>query len=56
MPRREWSAKRERQHQHMKDSLRDRDRPPELAEEIAARTVNKERALKGSPRRQAARR
>jgi hypothetical protein len=47
MPRGQWSAKRERQYDHIKDSLRDQGRPPKLAEEIAARTVNKERARSG---------
>src|SRR6476620_11846190 len=37
MPRGQWSAKRERQYEHIKDR----------AEEIAARTVNKERARHG---------
>src|SRR5215216_215769 len=43
MPPKAWSAKRERQYEHIKDSLEDRGK----AEEIAARTVNKERARKG---------
>lgn len=47
MPRGEWSPKRERQYEHIKDSLRGQGRPPQVAEEIAARTVNKERARKG---------
>jgi hypothetical protein len=46
MPR-AWSAKRERQYEHIKDGLVDRGRPEEVAEEIAARTVNKERARAG---------
>ncbi|MFO1340503.1 MAG: plasmid stabilization protein [Burkholderiaceae bacterium] len=44
MPRTAWSAKRERQYAHIKDSLLDHGRPKALAEEIAARVVNKERA------------
>jgi hypothetical protein len=44
MPSTEWSAKRKRQYKHIKDSLLDRGGPLRLAEEIAARTVNKERA------------
>jgi hypothetical protein len=46
MPR-SWSAKRERQYEHIKDSLEDRGRSEDTAEEIAARTVNKERARAG---------
>ena len=42
-----WSAKRERQYEHIKDSLEERGKPEKLAEEIAARTVNKERARAG---------
>jgi plasmid stabilization system protein ParE len=39
-----WSEKRERQYEHIKDSLEDRGQSEDTAEEIAARTVNKERA------------
>jgi hypothetical protein len=46
MPR-AWSAKRERQYEHIKEGLEERGRPEETAEEIAARTVNKERAREG---------
>lgn len=42
-----WSAKRERQYQHIKDSLKEQGRSDDVAEEIAARTVNKERARAG---------
>jgi len=42
-----WSAKRERQYEHIKDSLEERGRSERKAEEIAARTVNKERARAG---------
>lgn len=42
-----WSAKRERQYEHIKDSLEQRGKGEKLAEEIAARTVNKERAQHG---------
>lgn len=42
-----WSAKRERQYDHIKDSLEDRGHEEDEAEEIAARTVNKERARAG---------
>lgn len=47
MPRTAWSAKRERQYEHIKDSLEERGRSPRTAEQIAARTVNKERAQHG---------
>jgi hypothetical protein len=47
MPQRAWSAKRERQYEHIKEGLEDRGRSEDLAEEIAARTVNKERARSG---------
>jgi plasmid stabilization system protein ParE len=46
MPR-AWSDKRERQYEHIKESLEDRGRSEDTAEEIAARTVNKERARSG---------
>ena len=47
MPRGQWSSKRERQYEHIKEGLEDRGRPEDEAEEIAARTVNKERARHG---------
>ena len=47
MPQKAWSAKRERQYEHIKDSLQDQGRSTDKAEEIAARTVNKERARSG---------
>ena len=47
MPQRAWSAKRERQYEHVKEGLKDRGRRESTAEEIAARTVNKERARAG---------
>lgn len=47
MPQKAWSAKRERQYGHIKDSLEERGTAAKKAEEIAARTVNKERARKG---------
>ena len=46
MPR-SWSAKRERQYEHIKEGLLERGKNEDLAEEIAARTVNKERAQHG---------
>ncbi len=47
MPSTEWSAKRKRQFEHIKDSVRARGDSEKTAEEIAARTVNKERAQHG---------
>jgi len=47
MPQGAWSKKRERQYEHIKAGLRDRGEKEDTAEEIAARTVNKERARKG---------
>lgn len=47
MPEKQWSAKRERQYEHVKESLQDQGKPTGLAKEIAARTVNKERARHG---------
>ncbi len=47
MPQNAWSARRERQFVHIKDSLLDQGKPRPLAEEIAARVVNKERAQHG---------
>jgi hypothetical protein len=46
MPR-SWSDKRERQYEHIKESYEDRGRSPDKAEELAARTVNKERSEAG---------
>jgi len=40
-------SKRARQYEHIKDSLTEQGRPEAVAEEIAARTVNKERARHG---------
>ena len=47
MPQQAWSKKRERQYEHIKEGLEDRGRSEGTAEEIAARTVNKERARAG---------
>ena len=47
MPQRSWSKKRERQYEHIKDGLLERGENEDTAEEIAARTVNKERARSG---------
>ena len=50
MPPQAWSKKRERQYEHIKSGLEERGRPEDVAEEIAARTVNKERARAGEAR------
>ncbi len=47
MPQKAWSKKRERQYEHIKDGLEERGQSEDEAEEIAARTVNKERARSG---------
>src|SRR5262245_27206394 len=47
MPRGSWSEKRERQYEHIKGGLERSGRSPARAEEIAARTVNKERGRSG---------
>jgi hypothetical protein len=47
MPQKAWSAKRERQYEHIKEGLEDRGTSEDKAQEIAARTVNKERARSG---------
>ncbi len=47
MSQKAWTAKRERQYEHVKASLEERGASEEAAEEIAARTVNKERARAG---------
>jgi hypothetical protein len=47
MPRGAWSPKRERQYQHIKESEREAGRSEDRAEEIAARTVNKQRSEAG---------
>jgi hypothetical protein len=47
MPQSAWSKKRERQYEHVKESERKQGRSTKRAKEIAARTVNKERARSG---------
>jgi hypothetical protein len=47
MPQQAWSAKRERQYEHIKEGVLERGEDDDTAEEIAARTVNKERARAG---------
>jgi hypothetical protein len=50
MPQRAWSNKRERQYEHIKESEKKQGRSTKRAKEIAARTVNKERARTGEAR------
>jgi hypothetical protein len=47
VPQDAWNAKRERQYDHIRSGLEERGRPEKEAKEIAARTVNKERARHG---------
>lgn len=51
MPQQAWGKKRERQYDKVKSGLKKRGRSEDTAEEIAARTVNKERAQRGESRR-----
>jgi hypothetical protein len=46
----EKGTKRARQYEHVKDSVLERGASEDTAEEIAARTVNKERARNGEAR------
>jgi hypothetical protein len=50
MPQEAWSGKRERQYEHIKASAKGRGASTKRAKEIAARTVNKERARSGEAR------
>ena len=50
MPQEAWSDKRERQYEHIKEGLEERGTSHDKAQEIAARTVNKERARSGEAR------
>ena len=50
MPQDAWSNKRERQYEHIKESVKEQGASTEKAKEIAARTVNKERARSGEAR------
>lgn len=47
MPQQAWSKKRDRQYEAIKEGLEDKGRPESVAQEIAARTVNKARARSG---------
>jgi hypothetical protein len=50
MPQKAWSRKQERQYEHVKASQKQEGRSEDRAEEIAARTVNKQRARSGTSR------
>ncbi|MFL6068846.1 MAG: plasmid stabilization protein [Gaiellaceae bacterium] len=50
MPQKAWSNKRERQYEHIKDSAKKQGKSTKRAKQIAAATVNKERARKGESR------
>ena len=50
MPQKAWSDKRERQYEHIKDSAKKQGKSTKRAKQIAAATVNKERARKGEAR------
>jgi hypothetical protein len=50
MPQKAWSNKRERQYEHVKESAKEQGASTKRAKEIAARTVNKERARSGEAR------
>lgn len=50
MPQQAWSKKRERQYEHIKEGAKKRGTSEGRAEEIAARTVNKNRAQSGESR------
>ncbi|GAB4051744.1 plasmid stabilization protein [Catellatospora paridis] len=54
MPQQAWSDKRERQYKHIKASAEERGKSEDVAEEIAARTVNKERARAGEAKQSSA--
>jgi hypothetical protein len=47
MPRPEWTAKQDRKYEHIKKSVKERGASTGEAEEIAARTIQKERARRG---------
>jgi hypothetical protein len=51
VPQQAWSDKRERQYEHVKDSAKKRGAGEDRAEEIAARTVNKNRAQSGESKK-----
>jgi hypothetical protein len=51
-PEKEWSPKRERQYEHVKESEKERGKPEQTAKRIAAATVNKTRKEHGETREQ----
>jgi hypothetical protein len=51
MPQDAWSAKRERQYEHIKESEKKQGRSTKRAKEIAAATVNKQRAKSGETKK-----
>lgn len=51
MPQETWNKKRERHYQHIKQQTEERGSSTDRAAEIAARTVNKDRAQSGESRR-----
>ena len=51
MPQGEWSDKRERQYEHIKESEKKQGRSTKRAKEIAAATVNKQRAEHGETKK-----
>ena len=55
MPRNEWTDKQERKYEHVKASVKSRGASTKRAKEIAARTVNKERARSGETKGRASR-
>ena len=52
MPQKSWSAKDERQYEHIKESEKERGASEKTAERIGAATVNKERAKEGRTKAQ----
>jgi hypothetical protein len=52
MPQEAWSAKRERQYEHVKESEKKQGRSTKRSKEIAARTVNKQRTRSGETKGQ----
>jgi hypothetical protein len=51
MPQQAWSNKRERQYEHIKSSAKKKGASTRRAKQLAAATVNKERARSGEARR-----
>ena len=51
-PQKEWSPKRERQYEHVKESEEERGASEKTSKRIAAATVNKTRSEKGETKEQ----